>query len=269
MPPIMNQRPIDRRKMLRTGVLLGAGTWVAPSIVPIDIVSAAAASGTTYSFDTPSTEGWVIDNTAGPSGGGLWKLDNSRSTSASYSLHYGNGSSGSYRTGNSASSGTVTSPSFSVADTGDQSMMFNIWREVEPGDRGGFPYDAFTVSVQQTGDVLYTRAADGGTSGAWEAVTLDLSAYIGSTINIVLSFDTVDGVRNHYEGIYVDDICFGRSVNPPAAGAAPGAAPSANGYFPTQPEPTQEQLALRALDGFEGDYPEYIELPPVGEKTEG
>lgn len=236
---------VSRRTLLRRAAVGGAVAWTAPVVTTFHHPVAAAAGSLScpavYCFDDGTTEGWTIDNTAGPGQDGLWNVDNSRSTSPSYSLHYGRGSSSDYDIGG-RHSGTVTSPSITLPSSGTMDLELEVWREVEVSIHGE---DAFTVSILPSGDLLYSVAADGGTGGVFESISLDLSAYAGDTVQIVFSFDTGDGQNNGFEGVYVDDVSIPCSTPPAAAGGPPAAR---TGFFPAGgPDLTEADRAERYL----------------------
>ncbi|MEM9466585.1 MAG: hypothetical protein AAGA90_14525 [Actinomycetota bacterium] len=242
-----------RRDLLKKGAVTTGVIWSAPAILSFDPVAAAAGStlgAYTYCFDDGTTEGWTIDNTAG-AGNGLWNVDNGRSVSPSFSLHYGNGVGGTFETGG-RNAGTVTSPSVTIPAVGPVDLEFEVWREVEVFASG--TWDEFSVSILPTGDVLYARSRDGGTSGVFESVSIDLSAYAGDTVQIVLAFDTGDGAFNDFEGIYVDNITVpGASAPVGGLGVVGGFgafsftplnAPQP-GWMPARPEPSAADVAAR------------------------
>lgn len=211
-----------------------------------DPIAAATGSGGcpyTFCFDDGTTEGWTIDNNAG-SGNGLWNVNNGRSTSPSFSLHYGTGVGGNFDTGGT-NSGTVTSPPVSVPAAGGD-LSFNIWREVEVFGSGS--WDSFSVSILPAGTTIYSTGPDGGTGGVFEPVTLDLAAFAGTTIQIVFAFDTLDANFNDFEGIWVDDVTVPCTLPPAAVGGGGfGAQRSLNGgFFPETDEPTRREKRDRA-----------------------
>lgn len=235
-----------RRDLLKKGAVATGVIWAAPAILSFDPVAAASgstANGYMYCFDAGTTEGWTIDNTAG-AGNGLWNVSSDRSSSPNFSLHFGRGSGSDYNIG-TRTAGTVTSPSFTVPTVGPVRLEMQVWREVENYTSGN--WDEFSVSILPSGDTLYARSRDGGTSGVFEAVSIDLDAYRGVTAQIVLSFDSQDASFNNYEGIYVDDI------NVPGASAPMGGLSimsfstmsRGNGWFPNRPEPTQSEINAR------------------------
>ena len=210
----------------------------------------AAATGSIsgiafWCFDSATTEGWTIDNSAG-AGRGLWQLDNGRSVSPSYSLHFGKGVGGNYRTGR-RTAGTVTSPTITLAPEGTVELEFDVWREVETYPDGEWDEFAVTIASSGSSTVVYSRASDGGTNGVFEHVVIDVSAWAGQSVEIVLSFDSKDRNFNRYEGVWVDNITVpvakgGRSTSLPNVRGA--SVP--DGFFPDRPEPSEQQLRRRA-----------------------
>ncbi len=244
-----------RRDLLKKGALTTGVIWSAPAILSLDPVAAAAGStpnSYTYCFDDGTTEGWTIDNTAG-AGNGLWNVNNGRSVSPSFSLHYGTGVGGTYQTGNSRNAGTVTSPSVTIPTVGAVLLEFEVWRNVEVYGSG--TWDEFSVSILPSGDTLYARSRDGGTGGAFESVSIDLAAYAGDTVQIVLAFDTGDGAFNNFEGIYLDNITVPGASAPVGGLGGLGAfgafaftplnAPQAEGWMPDRPQPSQAEIDAR------------------------
>lgn len=239
----------NRRAFLQKSLVVTGVAWTAPVITSLNTPVAAATGSLagcpyTYCFDDGTTEGWVIDNTAG-SGNGLWNVNNGRSTSPSFSLHYGTGVGGNYNTGGT-NSGTVTSPAFTVPAAGGD-LTFNVWREVE--NFGSGSWDEFSVSILPSGTVEYAVAIDGGTGGVFEPITIDLAAYAGQAIQVVFAFDTGDANFNNFEGIYVDDVTVPCTL-PPAGGGGFGTPNAAvrssiggagSGYFPQRSVPTQRE----------------------------
>lgn len=233
----------SRRALMKKGAAAAGVAWTAPVILTwTDPVAAAVGSGGgsyTYCFDDAGDpEGWTMN--------GLWNINNGRSVSPSFSLHYGTGVGGTYNTG-SSNSGTAVSPAFVVPTSGSTAGEFQVWRDVETFGSG--TWDELTLSVSPGGTVLYAVSRDGGTGGNWETISFDLAAWAGSTIQLVFGFDTGDSNYNNFEGIYIDNI-----VVPGALPPGGGAAFSTNSlrslavqtdYMPDRPEPTRTDLQRR------------------------
>lgn len=233
----------DRRAFLQKSLVATGIAWTAPVVMSLrDPIAAATGSGGcpyTFCFDDGTTEGWTIDNTAGD-GNGLWNVDNGRSTSPTFALHYGTGVGGDYDTGGT-NSGTVTSPAFVVPAAGGD-LDFNLYRDIEDFATG--TWDEFSVSVLPGGTVLYAVSADGGTNGLFEPISLSLAAFAGTAIQIVFSFATGDANFNNFEGIWVDDVTI--PCDAPPAGGGGTARLQGGGYFPERPEPNRRAQRERA-----------------------
>lgn len=251
------QKTSGRRRFLKRTAIATGAVWTTPVVIgALEPVAAATGSGGcpfTYCFDDGTTEGWTIDNSAG-SGSGLWNVNDSRSVSPTFSLHYGTGIGGSYATGGT-NSGTVTSPSFTVPATGGD-LTFDIWREIEQFDTG--TWDEFSVTILPSATVEYAVSADGGTSGVFEPIAIDLGAYAGQAIQVVFAFDTGDNNFNNFEGVYVDNVTVPCNTPPPAgAGLLAGTTLNARSatqesFFPqrqalTNREQRQRDRATRQL----------------------
>ena len=245
---------LRRRRVIQQSLVAAGVAWTVPVVSTIFEPVAAAAGSTcpyTFCFDSGTTEGWTIDNTAG-NGNGLWQVNNGRSVSSAFSLHYGNGVGGNYNTGGT-NAGTVTSAAIGVP-TGGGNLTFDVWRQVETYGSG--TWDEFAVTaVPTTGApaVLYAVSRDGGTGGVWVPISLSLNAYGGQNIQIVFSFDTKDAINNNFEGIWVDNVTV--PCNSPPAGSLGllsarslqrGAEPT--GFFPETEEPSARDLRRRRRD---------------------
>ena len=240
-----------RRGFVKKSLVASGIAWTAPIVLSMnEPVAAATGSGGcpfTFCFDDGTTEGWTIDNSAG-SGDGLWQVNNGRSTSPTFSLHYGNGVGGTYNT-NGINSGTVTSPSIDVPAAGGD-LTFNILRDVEFFATGF--WDRFSVTILPTNTTIYTTGPDGGTGGVFEPVSLDLGAFAGTTIQIVFAFDTLDANFNDHEGIWIDDVTVPCNL-PPATSAIALAPAVSTALAPAFPE----ILALSTRDSNEAFFPEF------------
>lgn len=238
---------MSRRALLGRAAVGGAVAWTMPVITSLnDPVAAAVGSlgcPAVFCWDSGTAEGWVIDNASGPGKKpGLWNINSSRSVSGSYSLHYGRGSGSNYNI-NGRHSGTATSPSSTLPSTGPMNLEFSVWREIETAN--GFE-DKLDGVIMPSGDVVYSRFADGGTNGQWEQVSIDLSVYAGTTIQVMFTFDTGDGANNNFEGVYIDDVSIPCATAPDPG--APVAEAGADGFFPAwAPELTEAEQAERFL----------------------
>lgn len=124
-------------------------------------------------------------------------------------------------------SGTLTSPPFSVPEppSGQRVVLrFRTWFEIESVNPGSFDLmkvrvdDGNTVqtlgvlnptsSCIETGGPAIPFGSGGGCNGAprWVSRTVDMSAFHGEEVRIVLEFDTGDTLYNGFRGWIVDDV---------------------------------------------------------------
>ena len=215
---------MGRRAFLGRTAAVGAAAWAAPVVISLDPVAAAvgSCSGVTVCEFSSGLEGWTIDNSWGSGVNGLWR-HNSEASRDGGSLHYGRGTTGNFRTSNNRNSGRVLSPAFELPGTGPNTVRFSVWREVEVQDPG---FDRFRLLILGSStSTLYQVSSIGDTSG-FESYTITIpSSFNGQTVQFQFDFDTIDGLYNNHEGIYVGR--FEVTACPPAgAGAGAALAPS-------------------------------------------
>ncbi len=198
---------LDRRAFVRRTAAASATAWVAPSIISTTPVAAAVGScvsGVSLCDFSTGLDGWVIDNNFGPGRPGLW-THNAEASRGSGSLHYGRGTSGNYRTRNRRNSGAITSPSFDMPASGSNTVRFSVFREVETWPTSVFDVLRLSILGTATNQVLWSAGSDGGTGGVFVTITVNLPAtFDGDTVQFRFDFDTVDGLYNNFEGIYID-----------------------------------------------------------------
>ncbi|MEQ8842453.1 MAG: hypothetical protein RIB98_15830 [Acidimicrobiales bacterium] len=235
---------MDRRAFLGRTTAAAAAAWTVPAVLSMDPVAAAAGSCSTttvYEFSS-GLEGWTVDNSFGSGTTGFWKHNNQASRDGG-SLHYGNGTSGNFRTGNSRNSGRVYSPELEIPSSGPNTVRFTVWREVEVEDPG---YDRLRLRILGSpNQTLYQVSSIGDTSG-FETYTIAIpSTYNGDTVRFQFDFDTIDGNYNDYEGVYIGR--FEASACPPVAAAAFGAqsARSAQSVTTVDDDPEDEPAPPR------------------------
>ncbi|MGI9621483.1 MAG: hypothetical protein ACR2PK_01505 [Acidimicrobiales bacterium] len=250
---------MDRRAMLRRLAATGAVAWAAPEILATRKASAMALSGcfTEYTFEG-GMEGWTVNGGGGPV---RWRRSSYTSFTGSTSMWFGRRNSrdseypvmgqDSYNFRNRASRGTLTSPATTIS-TGDV-MQFHVRLAIESAAQ----YDLFTLYIVQGGDRFEIWSKDYGgftdiphpqqpggpwrlyttsqgmpnpdpDAPGWVAQTVSLSGLTGidytMPVQFEFDFQTVDGLYNRTEGIYLDSIML-----PCAAPLAPSAPVAAVG----------------------------------------
>jgi hypothetical protein len=118
-----------------------------------------------------------------------------------------------YTASDAYGSNTAVSPSIDLTTSTAASITFQAWKYTESG-----AYDGFNVSVSTDGGATYTLLttvdpAYNGTVGgqsawygqvaSWQPYTIDLTAYLGKTINVQFAFRSDSSAQ--YPGIYIDD----------------------------------------------------------------
>jgi subtilisin family serine protease len=216
-----------------------------------DVAPATTAPAVTLFGDQMESgvNGWTAS--------GLWHQSTLRSYSPSTSWYYGDEATRTYDTG-AANSGTLTSPVIDLKRATHPVLIFREWREIEDvgatfGDSavvqvGTGPKKWDTVSTSQFSTAIdptnwqYRAAALGwnvpvqsplGTP-QWVSRAVDLSAYVGKTVQLRFLFATGDAAFNDFEGWYIDNVNVFDAAVPSVpsvssggtSGAGPSAAPS-------------------------------------------
>lgn len=107
-------------------------------------------------------------------------------------------------------SGNLVSPSISIPSTG-ATLSFNYYVNNECFSVP-CTYDVLTVQISNNGgssftNIFSTNSNPGGLLfGGWHNVTYNLSSYAGQNIILRFNFNSIDGIANNYDGIYIDDV---------------------------------------------------------------
>lgn len=160
---------------------------------------------------------------------------------------------GSGGTSESANDGELKSPSFQIpAGISTATLRFSTWFEIESVNPNASGFDVMNVGVLPAGSsnvtvlarlnpfvdpTLTPRDAIPFTSGGfnkppvWRTDFIDLSDFVGQTVQIVFDFATVDGLYNGFRGWVVDDVSvsslnFGAPTLAPPPPAQVGPAPA-------------------------------------------
>lgn len=155
-------------------------------------------------WDDATLQGWTVTATC-PSQNN-WQPDTFQSQSGGHSLYYGNPSVHNFVCSAGAHSGTATSKIINL-QPGTPDVTFWVWIETE----GGTTYDQLglwvmpqNVKVWDRND--FTQGAAGDTNGIFVQQTVSLTAYASQSIQLQFRFNTVDGVANSEEGVYIDSL---------------------------------------------------------------
>ncbi|MCC6369828.1 MAG: T9SS type A sorting domain-containing protein [Bacteroidia bacterium] len=154
--------------------------------------------------------------TATNSSNGAWAWSNSCAQSSltghsapGHAIFQGSGCQ--FGNGSSTTSGDLRTPTVVIGALGG-TLTFNYFVANECGS-GSCTYDILRMSISNNNGASYTdivssSSSPGGLSNTsgWTSVSYNLSAYASQTIIVKFNFDSVDGIGNAYDGIYVDDI---------------------------------------------------------------
>jgi hypothetical protein len=157
-----------------------------------------------FNFDDGSLAGFVVTEDGSKV---KWQLTKNKAMSSPYSLYFGDPAGPTINNGK-AVKGTVTTPPIALAAQGP--FLFKAWAnlQIEPL----YSKDLATISLLTAGEetVIWTKVDIGGSTGkAWKEIEIDLAKagdLAGKSIQLKLSFDSLDGVGNDYEGLYFDDL---------------------------------------------------------------
>jgi hypothetical protein len=128
-----------------------------------------------------------------------------RSHSGDKALYYGSPSSWDYDNG-SINSGKITIPNLSIP--AGYGARLSAWLYLDVEDDAA--YDTLQIGLkdaQGTTRGLWEKA-DATTQKTWFQIDLDVSAFAGMTVAVVIAFDTYDNSWNETEGVYVDDLAL-------------------------------------------------------------
>ena len=163
----------------------------------------APATYATFDFDDGTPDGFeVIDDGSHAH----WLPSPARTTSEPWSLYYGMLETLDYDTGK-RTFGTATSPELTVpAGHEHPTLVFSTYLDIEPVElRDDFNVRLFFGSSLL--EVWNKTELTPDQFQSWQQVHIPLPPdVVGHPIRIQLNFDSIDGLNNDGEGIYVDDI---------------------------------------------------------------
>jgi extracellular elastinolytic metalloproteinase len=170
-------------------------------------VNSPGGGGLNDNFETGAT-GWAAT--------GFWHLVTNSAcgapqpgfSSPTRAFYYGRDATCNYTTvGGGANSGTLTSPAI-PAIAANSTLNFRYLRQVESFS-GAF--DVTTVDVIRSNgtvtNVFRLDSRNTSTPLAWtSSPNISLAAFVGDTIRLRYTFNTVDGVSNNFKGWFIDDV---------------------------------------------------------------
>lgn len=173
----------------------------------------AMAPASAFDFEGDA-DGFVIDNSPSPgSAPGLWHHSTGRGNqaghSATRSFYYGTGEGpnggGNYQTDSRRNKGSLTSPPILIPPSAR--LNFNYVLQTERATL----VDSASVLISKdnfaTSTIIAGNTLNLAERSVWgPSVPIDLSAYVGQTVQFRWVFDTVDEIFNQFEGWYIDDV---------------------------------------------------------------
>lgn len=187
-----------------TAAVTDSGGLTTSTSVNVTVASAA------FSDNFEGTLAWTLAGTTNQ-----WhKVTSSTCASPGYSspvssLYFGRDATCTYANGTSRVSGTATSPSFSGL-TSAARLSFKYFRRVESGS-GNWDVASVAVVVGSTATTVWTRNASNASTTTWQdSGLISLAQFAGQTVQLRLSFDSMDGTANNFTGWLVDDVVVTR-----------------------------------------------------------
>jgi hypothetical protein len=157
----------------------------------------AGVSAVSQGFESGVATGWTLTNTDASVG---WKVSSKKASGGTYALYYGDPAKGNYDSG-AKNQGTAAMPALTLTAGKKAALTFSLWIDTEAGTS----YDRLMVKVGST-VVWEKNKTQTVTMKTWQQVSVDLTAHAGQSVVITFEFDTVDGVSNTTEGVYIDDL---------------------------------------------------------------
>lgn len=145
-------------------------------------------------------------------------------------LYFGNPATGTYAVPGEAASGTLSTGLVLVPETGDTHAALQVWFDTEDNP----DFDTLSVVLDCKGPVcpdgpsvvLFDNKTGTPEAKTWHAIEASLEGYQGSVIELRVTFDTVDAVKNDFTGFFLDGLRIVTSC--PADDCSPGACDDAD-----------------------------------------
>jgi len=159
-----------------------------------------------------SNGNWIYANSCG------YSSSSGHSTNG-HALFSGSGCT--FGNGGSTTSGNIITPTISVGSTGGF-LSFNY---VINGECGAnfCPYDNLAVYISNDNGTTYNLLVSSNTgyqslppATSWANFTLSLNSYSNQAVKFLFNFNSIDGINNNLDGIYLDDIIVTNYCSPPA-----------------------------------------------------
>ena len=153
-------------------------------------------------WDNATLQGWTVTDTC--SSVVSWQPDTFQHQAGTHSLYYGNPAAHNFDCNGQAHNSSATSKVINL-QPGNPNVTFWVFIDTEPGtfyDQLGLWVMPNNVKVWDRND--FPEGAAGYTNGIFIQQTVDLTAFATQAIQLQFRFDTVDGIANSGEGVYID-----------------------------------------------------------------
>lgn len=148
---------------------------------------------------------------------GLWHLADGSSAcltnvapfpSGVQAMWYGAEASCNFNVGTSAGLlATAATIALPAVHEGGISLRYRLWRQGEQcGSLIGTPYDWTETRVHDAGGAYLVAQIECRSDAAWRKGRVDLTPYLGTSVRVAFSFDSVDDAQNGGRGVFVDDV---------------------------------------------------------------
>jgi titin len=153
-------------------------------------------SNENYDFEA-GEQGWTIDCSSTTV---KWYRTTTHPHVGSYCFAYNDGVD--YDDG-AQNFGSLKSPAINL--TGATNPQLTFWCYYQTED-SGTSWDRRYVQIYEGVTQLLNQQLSGEAMQSWHSHAIDLSAYVGKTIEVRFFFDSIDSVSNDYEGWFIDDV---------------------------------------------------------------
>ena len=149
-----------------------------------------------------TTLDWVVE---ADGSGAAWRLSQAQYISAPAALYFGTAAGG-YDVG--ATRGTITSSALTLpAGYASESLHVRLWRNlaVEPISSRD-TVELYVLSDAGAQTRIWDKSFDSGPGLGWREDEIALPAGLTGTFRLRLAFDSIDGVDNTRDGVFIDDL---------------------------------------------------------------
>jgi hypothetical protein len=166
--------------------------------------SALATPQPIWSADFTTLDGWSV---AADATGAAWRLGTSQFTSAPSGLFYGL-QGGGYQVGSRSTAGSILGPPVSLpASVPSSALKVRFWRNLRVEAISS--RDTVKLHLVRDGQqdiLLWDKEFGTGAGLSWRADEVAMPAGVSGTVRFRFSFDTIDGVDNGGQGVFIDDL---------------------------------------------------------------